>query len=567
MSTSVGVLAREILTNKFVSRFQDAIAAAMAITLDAVEHKLANGEGIRQVRKSLNVDRKAKWTAMKAAGPVRTPTKRAARQAFVAARLAAQVFAIAHADALEKGKGGIDSSSECQKESNQRRKPANQEAGKKVKPPRPRQDDPVAARMAATVVAELEPLRRKVRAAKDQPSRKAARTALMVEVIRIRSEYDQKRKAARAQLDALPTDAPAATRRQARKVLIAARTALQTFCKSKPGQAKLQAHGNSSTAAAPTSEVEAPATTKQQQKLGNKSSSRKEKHKAVMAALDAKVAIAANQKAQELAASATLAQLRAAVKAAASGPERKQARATLQAEVGVIKAALDSARKACRQALADLPNEAPLAARTDAQTALATARVTLRAFCRNNPGKVEVHSKMTSAGKKAPGTKQKGRPSRKGRGKKTCAKAGATANNTNALLPSLSGHREVGATLTPAPSTATTPATAAVTVVPAWVDQAVVRGQALSAGLEHLRAVVRAADNLSPAKKQARTNLIGEVRRIRTELDDARKAARAVLEGVAKVAPAPTKAAAIRALVTARTTLQAFDKTKPRKAE
>jgi hypothetical protein len=106
-----------------------------------------------------------------------------------------------------------------------------------------------------------------------------------------------------------------------------------------------------------------------------------------------------------------------------------------------------------------------------------------------------------------------------------------------------------------------------VTVVPAWVGQAVVRGQALSAGLEELRAAVRAAEKPSLAKKQARTKLHGEVRQIRTELGDARKAAREVLEGVAKGAPAPTKAAAIKALVTARITLQAFDKTKPRRVE
>jgi hypothetical protein len=128
-----------------------------------------------------------------------------------------------------------------------------------------------------------------------------------------------------------------------------------------------------------------------------------------------------------------------------------------------------------------------------------------------------------------------------------------------------------------------------VTVVPAWVGQAVVSGQALSAGLEELRAAVRATDKPSPAKKQARTKLHGEVRRvriklhgevrriwtklhgevrrIRTELDDARKAAREVLEGIAKGAPGRTKAAAIKVLVTARTTLQAFDKTKPRKVE
>jgi hypothetical protein len=92
--------------------------------------------------------------------------------------------------------------------------------------------------MAATVVADVEPLRRKVRAGKDQLSRKAARTALMVEVIRIRSEFDRKRIAGE-QLDALPTDNPTATRQQARKVLIAARTALQTSCKSKTGQTKL----------------------------------------------------------------------------------------------------------------------------------------------------------------------------------------------------------------------------------------------------------------------------------------------------------------------------------------
>jgi hypothetical protein len=123
-----------------------------------------------------------------------------------------------------------------------------------------------------------------------------------------------------------------------------------------------------STAAAPTSEVEA--------------------------ALDAKYAIAANQKAQDLVASVTLVHLRAADKAAAPGPERKQAPGTLQAEfeAGVIKAALDSARNAYRRALVDLPNEAPVAARTDAQIALATARVTLRAFCRSKPGKVEGHS-------------------------------------------------------------------------------------------------------------------------------------------------------------------------------
>ena len=89
----------------------------------------------------------------------------------------------------------------------------------------------------------------------------------------------------------------------------------------------------------------------------------------------------------------------------------------------------------------------------------------------------------------------------------------------------------------------------------------------LSAGLEELRAAVRAADKPSPAKKQARAKLHGEVRRIRTELDGVRKAAREVLDGVAKGAPAPTKAAAIKVLMAARTTLQAFDKTKPRKAE